>query len=347
MRIGLIGAGSIANLRRRAIDNTSDAIFAGVFDLDPAKANALAGDARVYDSADALLSDPEIDAVTICTPPDSHEDIAITALGAGKHVIVEKPMANTLEGCRRMIEKSRETNRILTIGFNHRYFPAIKELKATINSGTIGRLSYVRGFTGHTGLSEFKSPWMYSKDVMGGGTLFDNGIHLIDLVQYIMGGATSVYGQTTSAIWQLDRVEDNAFAILTGKNNVIGTLHSSWTEWKGYHFCVEAYGDRGMARAYYAPMQFSLITMEKPGGRPIRKRNFYLPSILREKLYGWEYTAAKTLSEEIADFISLANGQQPVGPIAHAEDGYRSIEISNSIYHATENKCSVQLTQSI
>ncbi len=347
MRIGLIGAGSIASLRKRAIDNTGAAFFAGVFDLDPAKANALAGGARVYDSADALLSDPEIAAVTICTPHDSPEDIAVAALNAGKHVIVEKPMANTLEGCRRMIDKAREANRVLTVGFNHRYFPAIKELKEAITSGAIGRLSYVRGFTGHTGLSEFKSPWMYSKDVMGGGTLFDNGIHLVDLVQYIMGGASSVYGQTTSDIWQLDRVEDNAFAILTGNNNVIGSLHSSWTEWKGYHFCVEAYGDRGMARAFYAPMQFSMVTMDKPGGRSTRKRNFYLPSIIREKIYGWEYTAANTLSKEITDFISLTKGEQPVGPIARAEDGYRAIEISNSVYLSNENKCSVPLTQSI
>ena len=289
MRIGLVGAGAIAALRKQAIDKTEGAEFAGVFDIDAAKAAALAGGARVYQSLEEMLADPGVGAVVISTPPDIHERIAVAALVSGKHVIVEKPMANSLDACRRMIEKARETGRVLTVGFNHRYFPAIKELKAAVASGALGRLAYVRGFAGHTGLKEFKSPWMYSKDVMGGGALLDNGIH------------------------------------------------ASWTEWKGYHFYIEAYGDRGMARAYYAPMRFSMVTMDKPGGAPTRKNNFYLSTIVREKLKGWQYTAVNTLAEEIADFMTLAGGQKAQGPIASAVDGYRSIEIANAVYRANES----------
>ena len=337
MRTGLVGAGAIAALRKQAIDKTEGAEFAGVFDIDAAKAAALAGGARVYQSLEEMLADPGVGAVVISTPPDIHERIAVAALVSGKHVIVEKPMANSLDACRRMIEKARETGRVLTVGFNHRYFPAIKELKAAVASGALGRLAYVRGFAGHTGLKEFKSPWMYSKDVMGGGALLDNGIHMIDLVHYVMGDIDGVYGRTSGEIWGLDRVEDTAFALLTGKNNVIGSLNASWTEWKGYHFYIEAYGDRGMARAYYAPMRFSMVTMDKPGGAPTRKNNFYLSTIVREKLKGWQYTAVNTLAEEIADFMTLAGGQKAQGPIASAVDGYRSIEIANAVYRANES----------
>ena len=332
MKFGLVGAGSIAQLRKKAIDAIPHAELAGVFDIDRDKAAALAGAAPVFSSLEDLIGYSDIDAVIVSTPPNRHEEIAVAAMKGGKHALVEKPLANSLDACRRMIDTSRETGKILTTGFNHRYFPAVKALKQAVTSGAIGKLSYVRGFAGHAGLAEFKSEWMYSKDVMGGGTLFDNGIHMIDLVHHVMGPVKSVYGKTLGDIWRLDRIEDNAFAILSGDDGVVGSLHASWTEWKGYHFYLEAYGSRGMARAFYAPMQSMLITMDKPGGRPTRKTNYYLPLIIEEKLKGWQSTAIRTLAEEITDFMSLESGGAPAGRIARGEDGYRSIEIATAIY---------------
>ena len=347
MRFGLIGAGMIAGLRKQAIEATVGAKLAGVFDIDKSRAADLAGGAQVFSALDDMLASDEIDAVIVSTPPDRHEEIAVAAMNAGKHALVEKPLANSVEACRNMINVSRQTGMVLTTGFNHRYFPAIKELKHAVDSGAIGDLSYVRGFAGHAGLAEFKSEWMYSKDVMGGGALFDNGIHMIDLVHHVMGPVLGVYGKSTGDIWGLDRVEDNGFALLTGENGVVGSLHASWTEWKGYHFYIEAYGNRGMARAYYAPMQSLIVTMDKPGGRPKKKRNFYLRQIVEEKVKGWQSTAVRTLSEEIADFISLADKKTPKGPIAGAEDGYRSIEIAMAVYKSHESNSVTPLAEKI
>lgn len=347
MRFGLIGAGMIAGLRKQAIEATEAAELAGVFDIDKDRATDLAGEVHVFASLDDMLASDEIDAVIVSTPPNFHEDIAVAAMNAGKHALVEKPLANSVEACRAMIDTSRKTGMVLTTGFNHRYFPAIKELKHAVESGAIGDLSYVRGFAGHAGLAEFKSEWMYSKDVMGGGALFDNGIHMIDLVHHVMGPVRSVYGKSTGDIWGLDRVEDNGFALLTGENGVVGSLHASWTEWKGYHFYIEAYGNRGMARAYYAPMQSLVVTMDKPGGRPKKKRNFYLRQIVEEKVRGWQSTAIRTLSEEIADFISLASKKPPSGPIARGEDGFRSIEIAMAVYNSNESNADTPLVEEI
>jgi predicted dehydrogenase len=284
-----------------------------------------------------------VDAVIICTPPDSHADIAVRALEAGKHVIVEKPMAPTLADCRRMIEAARAAQRVLTVGFNHRYFPAVKEMRAAIRSGRLGELSHVRGYAGHTGLSEFKAPWMYSKDVMGGGALLDNGIHMIDLVHHLMGPVEDVYGLTQDRSWQLDRVEDNGMALLRGRGGAVGSIGASWTEWKGYHFYVEAYGTRGMARAYYAPMMYSEVTMDRPGGAARKRRNFYPQLIFAEKFRGWQSTAIQTFVEEMRDFIALARGGAADGAIASAEDGFRSIEIAQAVYASSESGCRVAL----
>lgn len=346
MKFGLIGFGGIGQVRRAALESHSECTLTAVFDINKKVASTLGNDVRFFDSYESMVSSNICDAVIISTPTNFHSKQAIAALEAGKHVIVEKPMASSQEECRQMLDASRKAGKVLTIGFNHRYFAAIKEVRKAILTNKIGELSYIRAYTGHTGLSEFKSQWMYDKDIMGGGTLMDNGIHTLDLTQYLMGGVRSVSGIALGDIWKLDRSEDNGFALLRGDGNVVASFHSSWTEWKGYHFYVEAYGDKGMARASYAPMKFELITMNKPGGTAQKSRNLYLGSILREKFKGWQSTVIQTFTEELSDFIALAEGREDSGQIAKAEDGLRVSEIANAVYESSIDGCSKKISNS-
>lgn len=347
MRFGLIGLGGIGQVRKAAIEQSPACTLTAAFDISRENAAQLGSDARFFDTLESMLDADCCDAVVISTPTNFHCEQAIAALEAGKHVIVEKPMASSLEQCRMMVDAARRAGKVLTVGFNHRYFGAVKEVRNAIQSGEIGKLSYIRSYTGHTGLSEFKSSWMYDKDVMGGGTLMDNGIHVLDLTQHLMGGVRNVCGIALTDVWKLDRSEDNGFALMRGNDGVVATLHSSWSEWKGYRFYVEAYGDKGMARAYYAPMMSTVITMDKPGGKPVKRRNFYLSSIFREKLKGWQSTVIQTFIEEIDDFIALTNGAGKSGFIATAEDGYRVTEIANGVYDSSESCQTVAMSETV
>ena len=347
MRFGLIGAGTVGQIRKAAVDAMPDCTLSAVFDANTAAARQVASGVRVFESAESMFASDVCEAVIVSTPPASHEALAVAALESGKHVMVEKPMSNSLEACGRMLETSRRTGKVLTVGFNHRYFDAVKDVRDAVRSGAIGRLSYVRGFTGHTGLSEFKASWMYDKDAMGGGALMDNGIHMIDLVRHLIGEVDSVYGVAKTDIWNLDRSEDNAFALLRGRDGVVGSLNASWSEWRGYRFYLEAYGDKGMARAYYAPMTSTVVTMDRPGGKPRVKRNFYLSTALREKFRGWQSTAVRTFLGEFADFVELTKGRQGSGVIAGAIDGYRSIEIANAVYRSSETGQPVTLAETV
>lgn len=346
MNFAIVGAGAISHLRKAAIEELPDGKLGGVLDIDAARAADLAGGSTVYPDLDALLGDAGIDTVIICTPTDTHERLAVAALEAGKNVLVEKPMSNSLESCMRMLDAARRAGRLLTVGFNHRYFPAIKAVREAAESGKIGEISHVRGYAGHAGLAEFKAEWMYDKKVMGGGALFDNGIHMLDLVHHLLGPVETVTGQITSRSWGLE-AEDNAYALLKGQNGALGTLGASWTEWRGYHFYVEVYGTRGMARAYYAPMKFELITMDKPGGAPNKTTNRYLPLIFKEKFKGWQTTAIQTFVEELTDFVALAEGRTATGPIARAEDGVRSIEIAKAVYRSAGDGQAVTLAEKL
>lgn len=345
MRFGLIGTGGIGHIRAQALNGMKSCSLSAVADADKERARALASSFSdkiyVFDNYRQMLASDSVDAVIVSTPPQFHEEITISALEAGKHVLCEKPLANSVDACRRMVEASRKTGKTLATGFNHRYFPAIQFVKRTLDSGQIGELDHIRAFAGHTGLSEFKAPWMYDKQIMGGGTLMDNGIHVIDLTRYLLGEVEEVYGIATCNVWKLDGAEDNAIALMRNPQGKNAILHATWSEWKGYRFHIEAYGDKGMLRAYYAPMMSMAIFMDKPGGKPRRKFNFYPINIVKEKVRGWQATTIKAFQEEFSDFVGLCEGRK--GIIADAFSGFRAVEIADAVYRSSTEKKSIRL----
>lgn len=342
MRFGLIGVGAIGKIRADALTKSPVCEMAAVSDLEETRARAAAPGAIFFADANRLIASPDVDAVIISTPPPLHEPLAVAAGKAGKHVLVEKPMAPTPDACERMICAAREAGTLLTVGYNHRYFDAVKLVRDVVASGEIGTLSHVRAYTGHSGLAELKAPWMYDKQVMGGGALMDNGTHVIDLTRYIMGDPTEVYGFATNKIWGLG-VEDEGIALVRNDAGVTASIEASWHEWRGYRFHITAYGDRGMARAYYAPMMATVIRLDKPGGSKSVERRFYPKAILREKLKGWQSTVIQTFVEELADFVAAAKGQQHSGRLALANDGLRAVQIAHATYASESSRDCVRL----
>lgn len=344
MRFGLIGAGAIGTIRANALSQSRDCELVAIHDLDLKRAKKAGPRATFHSNVEDMLGSADVDAVVISTPPSIHEELATKALQAGKHVLLEKPMAPTSAACRRMAEVATASGKLLTVGYNHRYFAAAKLVRDAVRCAEIGKLSHVRVYAGHTGLSEFKAPWMYDAAVMGGGALLDNGTHVIDLLRYVMGDADEVVGMASNKVWNLPGVEDNGFGLIRSSDGVIGRIEASWSEWKGYRFLIEAYGDRGMARAYYAPMMASVIRMDEPGGKPKVARHFFPMSIIREKVRGWQSTVTGTFVEEFAEFAALASGKDDSDiRIARAADGIRAVEIAKAIYESSEKGGTVRL----
>ena len=332
LRFGLIGFGSIGKVRAAALARTHGCALSAVFDLDVARRRDAPAGCATFDTAQALLTADSCDVVVISTPPDSHAELAATAMQCGKHVIVEKPIAGTVEAAQRMLRAAKDNKRTLTVGFNHRYFKGVKRVKAAIDSGEIGELRYVKAYTGHVGLPELRSPWMYDRAVMGGGTLMDNGIHVIDLVRFLMGDIATVNATLATPIWKLG-VEENAFLQLAGGKGVIGSMHASWTAWQGYKFRIEAFGSEGMAMMSYAPMYSSVVRVVRgPRLTKTTERNFYVRDIFREKALGWQRTVIDTFVEEFSEFKSLLENPAARTSIASAHDGASAIAIAHAAY---------------
>jgi predicted dehydrogenase len=345
MKVAVIGAGVIGQLRARSIHEHTAITLVGVADADLAQARRAAGSsgARCVEDYRSLVDDPQIETIVISAPVHLHEEMAVASLAAGKHVLCEKPLSNSVESCRRILDAARLHKRTLAVGFNHRYYPSVKHLKRVVDEGGIGTLDHLRVFGGHDGLSNFRADWMYKGGLSGGGAMMDVGIHMTDLTRHVMGEIRDVYGVTSNRVWNVEHSEDNALAIFRSDSGLPAFYQATWTEWKGYRFFIEAYGDRGMVRAYYAPMFNLHVTQDKPGGARKRSMKFYPEIIIREKLKGWQTTAYLSFQEELADFLRMINGERVA--LADGWSGVRAVEIAHAVYQSTATGLPVTLSR--
>lgn len=342
MRIGVVGAGVIGRLRAQTIRDNPDTQLVAVCDVVPAAAAAAAGsDAVAVTDLGRFLEQP-MDAVIVSSPLHLHDEACLGALERGMHVLCEKPLANTVDGCRRIVAAAQAADRVLAVGFNLRYFPAMKVIRSVIDSGRIGTLDHLRLFGGHDGLHNFRADWQFRAPESGGGAMMDIGIHLSDLARYFLGEITDVYGMMSERVFQVPGSEDNAVAVFRNEAGIAATYHATWTEWRGYGMVVEAYGSEGMVRGSYAPMQNLVIAPSEPGGPRRTTRRFYPEIMVREKLRSWTSTTKLSFDEELRDFVARVGGAEG-GALADGHAGLRSVEVADAVRRSSATREAVHL----
>ncbi len=343
MKIGIIGAGKIGALRIATIHKDPNTELAAVFDMNAQTAQAAVAGSQAVACTDLnSFLDQDMDAVIVSTPPHLHEDLCVAAFAKGMHVLCEKPLSNTVEGARNIVAAAKAAKRVLATGFNLRYYPFVSYVREMVNSGVIGKVDHVRIYGGHVGLSSFGHEWEYKQPHSGGGAMMDIGIHMTDVARHFLGEITSVYGVASENVWNVPGSEDNAMAIFRSPTGLTATYHASWTEWKGYRSHVEVYGELGMVRGSYAPMQNLLITKETPEGALKKTRKFYPEIMVREKLKSWKSTCQLSFQDELRDFVKLVGGDTTT-PIADGHAGQRAVEIAAAVHESTQNGAPVIL----
>ncbi len=194
--------------------------------------------AKGYSSFEDLLGDPSVDAVDICLPHNLHGPVALAALSAGKHVIVEKPFTIDLMQADQVIAEAKARKLKLMAAENMRFIKAYQVAKQLVDSDVIGDICYVRGYTGGPNDdSSDPSNWRIRAAESGGGTMMDDGIHCFYLFRWFVGDVKSVYAVTTKYRKNsISEVEDNAVGTLKFSNGALGifgfstTTASPWTE---------------------------------------------------------------------------------------------------------------------
>lgn len=200
LKIGIIGTGNISHAHLQAYQKNPGVELYALCDINEGRVKSAGekyGVTRLYTDKDAMLRElPELDAVSVCTWNAAHAECAIAALKAGKNVLCEKPMALNAEQARTMKQAAEESGKLLMIGFVRRYGNDCRILQDFIRDGFFGDLYYAKA----TYLRRAGCPggWFGDKSFSGGGPLIDLGVHVIDLVRYLMGNPlpVSVYGAT-------------------------------------------------------------------------------------------------------------------------------------------------------
>jgi 2-desacetyl-2-hydroxyethyl bacteriochlorophyllide A dehydrogenase len=234
LRFGLVGCGDIGAGNADALSRATNASLAACFDLDEGLARGLSlrTSARAARSLEELVGDPEIDAVLVATPHDTHEPLAGSVLAAGKHLLLQKPLAANLEAARRIVQAARGASTVTSMLLPGRYDSAYRRARAGWQAGSFGRPSgliatylvdkppsYYRG--GYSGRSA--STWRLSRSRSGGGVLIMNLLHHIDLARSLLGREADWVCAQTIASPQSAEIEDMA-AILVRFGEVVATF---------------------------------------------------------------------------------------------------------------------------
>ena len=345
LRVGIIGCGGIAQAAHLPHwDGLEGAKIVAVADVVEESARKTAeqyGAEAWYTDFNELIARDDIDAVDVTTPPKWHAPAAIAAAEAGKHVLVEKPMARTVAECDAMIAAAKKSGVVLMVTHHDRFSPMNNKIKQLIDDGLIGRpyeIANVGGMYHMVG-----SEWFYDKDIAGGGAGMDIVIYTSYMWQYWLGPVKSVYALTDTfeknhpvfewwgdGEWDVNitsapetTVEDSLAMMLRFENGAVGVLYCSWVSPTG-HDRQEILGSDG------------LIELSGPDGPRI-----FLKADKGDFKKGWNPITAdeggNIYLDRIAHFVDcIQNGTQPITP---GQDGRDAVQLIEAAYRsAAEGK---------
>ena len=332
--VAVVGCGLIGRRRAECASEHAGSRLARVVDVNLAAAEALASQYQAIASTTwrEAVTDPEIDIVSVATPNGYLAEIAIAALEAGKHVLVEKPMGRNVSEATAMAEASSRSGRILKVGFNHRYHPALTRAYELFRAGEIGDIINIRARYGHGGRPGYEHEWRGSAELAGGGELTDQGVHVADLIHWFSGLPSEAFAYTQTAVWPIAPLEDNALGLFRFENGAVASFHTSWTQWKNM-FSFEIFGTKGSLTVDGLGKSYGLerltFTKRKVGGG--------VPDSIEEEFGGDDLSWQR----EWSDFMNAINtGEEYWGsPL----DGVAAMRMIFALYGSAERRLPVRI----
>lgn len=339
-KVAVFGCGFIANIHMESYQRfVPDAKVVAVYGRNLEKARAFAKTHAIesyYDDIDELLRDCECDVVDICIPNSAHYEACIKAARAGKHVIIEKPIALTLEQADEMIAECKKAGKKLMYAEELCFAPKYERVRMLVESGAVGKLYMIKQAEKHSGPH---SRWFYEKDLAGGGVMMDMGCHALAWFRWILGGdpkIKSVYASMATVMHDTE-CDDNTVTLVEFENGVIGLAEDSWAKHGGMDDRIEVYGDKGVSYADLFRGNSALTystdgydyAMEKAGSSK-----------------GWTFTVYEEAfnqgyPQELAHFIDCVRND--LEPRVTGEDGRAVLEMIYAAYESAKTGKKVEL----
>lgn len=254
LRVGLLGAGWIMDYHARAVVAHPGAELVAAANWREPSLAGLAerhGIPRTTTDWRELAADPGVDAAVIGTPNALHASQAVAFLEAGKHVLVEKPMARNLEEADAMLEAAARSGARLMVAHCWRFHPDVLALRARVAAGELGEVVKTRGYGVHAAWGP--SGWFTDAELAGGGALVDMGVHAIDTTRFVLGDPLPTRVRATVATRYGDyAVDDDAIVLVSWSNGTNSIIEAGW--WQphlaGLEADTEVYGTGGYARVW-------------------------------------------------------------------------------------------------
>jgi predicted dehydrogenase len=321
--IAVIGSGSIADQHLGAIKEIGHARLAGVYSRTADKARKIGEREKCRWSTDyrELLRDPAVDVVDIVTSSGSHSSIALEALEAGKHVLVEKPMAMSSAEADRLLATAKKKGLTLGVVSQRRFEDQHQAVKKAVDAGSIGKL-----LLAEVSCPYFRDQAYYdSADWRGkiasdGGAIMNQGIHSVDLMLWLAGPAKTVLGRTATQTHRME-AEDLALAIVTFESGAFGTIMASTSIQPGFTPGLNLYGEKGTIKLDGASItHWTVPGVAKPEGEQQASAAVRGPLLSSFRMH----------QRNIQDFLQAVEERRP--PLVSGEDGRRAVRLIESLY---------------
>lgn len=243
----ILGCGVAAGIHADAINKLDGARLKGVFDPNATSRQSFSKKYNIvaFNSFDELLNDEEIDIVCVCTPSFLHAENAIAALNHGKHVVVEKPMAMSTQDADNIIKAAEISGKLVTVISQIRFSPDVERIKKLLSENAFGKISLCSLSMKYYRTAEYYSGsnWRGSL-TLDGGVLMNQGIHGIDLIEYIMGDIKEVHGKIGTLVHNIE-APDTAIAMVEFESSALGVIEGSTCAYPGFERRLEIQGDKG------------------------------------------------------------------------------------------------------
>jgi predicted dehydrogenase len=320
--IAVIGLGGVAQVIHLPILSKLDNVkVSAVAEVNKNRLNVVSdkfGIKNRYTDYRNIINNPDIEAVIIATPTNTHLPIAVDCLSAGKHVLIEKPAARNYEETEQINSTAKKHKRLAMVGMNLRFRPDAMLLKSVINSGDLGDIFYIRCSWLRKQSSQQK--WFMKKSESGGGVLIDLGIHLIDLALWLIDFPNVKSASVQTYKHRTEEVEDSAVGLVRLKNSKVINFEFSWSlHSEQDSMLLTAFGTEGTA--HLNPLRaYRRVESSHIDYTPSAKSN---PKNLFKKSY----------ENELKHFIASVRGVNPM--ISTCEEALTRMKLLSVFYESS------------
>jgi len=339
----IIGVGNIADFHAKAISEIQGVKLRCVYSRSKDKTTAFASRYQIDAETDfdAVLKRKDIDIVCITTPSGAHAECAIPALQSGKHVLCEKPLDITLDRVDQMIAEAKKQKRILAAIFQSRFGHGAQTLKKAISTGRFGKLTLCDAYIKWWRANDYytSGAWRGTRKLDGGGALMNQGIHAVDMLQWLVGMPIEVSAKTATLVHSKIEVEDTAVAVLRFSHGALGTITAATSAWPGFSKRIEISGDKGSVILEDDRLSFWKFENELPEDAAIRKAN-------QNSQIGGGAADPKAISTEghrrqMQDLVDAIREGRP--PAISGEEGRNALQLILAIYESAKSGKTVKL----